>query len=214
MWKKAAAIVGRTIVFLVLASPARADAILNLGNVPQAGDENVLLNSGAIGNPLFGETNQTSLIVQLWSNETLIAPSNGQARVEALDGSLTYLDVSIPGGSFTSLIFNLDASANGTIDFSATDINGGVFAFPNIDLGGSGSNFFTFVATGGLPLAHVSLTTDAPVVLTDAGHFRVGGAELGEALQPTAVPEPISLVLLGSGLIGVAARSRWSRKVR
>jgi hypothetical protein len=196
---------------LVLSATAYAGPILTSGNVPQSGDENVLLNTGAIGNPLFGSTNQTSLSVQFLSNETLVAPSNGQARVEAQDGSLTYLDVSLPGGTFMSLIFNLDASANGTIDFSGFDSGGNAFSFPNVALKGSGSNYFTFT-TNGLPFVNVSLFTDIPVVLTDAEQFRIGGSSLNSSdeLPPSsaAVPEPVSLLLVGSGLLGGVARMR------
>ena len=105
---------------VVLSSSAYAGPILSVGNVPQS-DENVLLNTGASGNPVFGVTNTTGMSVEFLSNETLLAPSNGQARVEAQDGSLSYLDVSTPGNSFTSLILNLDASGDGTVDFSAYD---------------------------------------------------------------------------------------------
>ena len=199
-------------VSLVLSSPADASPIISIGNVPQSGDENVLLNTGTLGNPLFGLTNQTGLSVQFLSDETLVAPSNGQARIEALDGSLTSLEVSIPGGSFTSLILNLDASANGTVDFSARDTGGTLYPINNVAVGGRGSNFYTFT-TDGLPFAQVSLVTDTPVVLTDAAQFRINGTDPANNQEvPAAVPEPVSLLMVGSGLLGCAARLR--RRVR
>ena len=130
------------LVLLVSVQTASADVILTIGNNPQP-DENVMLNTGLTGNPIFGETNQTALAVQFLSNEPLEAPSNGQARVEAVDGSLTQLEISLPGGSFLSLIFNLDAEADGTVDFTAVDTNGGVFHFDDQALGGSGRIFFS-----------------------------------------------------------------------
>ena len=213
VWTKSVMTALSTVVILALARPVDASAILTVGNVPQAGDENVLLNTGAIGNPILGETNQTGLTVQFGSNELLVAPSNGQARVEAQDGSLTDLDVSIPGSSFASLIFNLDAAANGTVDFSVLDTDGNLTLFSNNVLGKSGSNFFTFTTTNGTRIAKVSLVTDTPVVLTDAEQFRIGGAwgSTQESEVPATVPEPVSLVLLGSGLIGCAHRLRGAR---
>ena len=95
-------------VVLLGATEARANAILTIGNVPQV-DENILLNTGDIGNPIFGTTNSTGLMVRFTGNEQLTAPANGQARIEAADDLFTYLMVDLPSGSFTSLIVNLDA---------------------------------------------------------------------------------------------------------
>ncbi|HZB44884.1 MAG TPA: hypothetical protein VE360_06560, partial [Pyrinomonadaceae bacterium] len=82
------------------AATARADIIIASGNNPQP-DENVLLNTGITGNPIFGTTNQTGLSVRFSSNENLTAPANGQARIEAADGTLTNLTIDIPGATFT-----------------------------------------------------------------------------------------------------------------
>ena len=65
-----------------------ADIIFTLGNNPQQlGEENVLLNSGATGSTVTGTLNQSGLLVNFTSiTQTLIAPSNDQARVEATSG--------------------------------------------------------------------------------------------------------------------------------
>jgi len=115
---------------LMWASNAHATAILTVGNNPQP-DENVLLNTGLTGNPIFGTTNQTGLAVRFTGNENLTAPANGQARIDAADGFFTSLIIDVPNGSFTSLIFNPDATINGTVDFTATT-NTGVEVFNNI----------------------------------------------------------------------------------
>ena len=188
---------------------ARADIIIAAGNNPQP-DENVLLNTGLSGNPIFGTTNQTGLSVRFSSNEALTAPANGQARIEAVDGTLTNLTVDIPGATFTSLILNIDAAAAGSVNFVVTEDNGqqtaGTFA-----LGASGENFFTITAINGQRISSVAFTTNVAMVVTnvdDVAQIRIGGAQ--RTTNP--VPEPVTMLLFGTGLAGVAAKARRRRK--
>ena len=87
---------------------AKADSVtFTIGNNPQPNEENVLLSSGATGTTVFGTTNQNQLQVRFTSTtDTLVEPSSGQARVEALDGLLNNITLSIPNGSFHDVILN------------------------------------------------------------------------------------------------------------
>jgi len=195
-------------VVLLCASDAHATAILTVGNVPQS-DENVLLNTGETGNPIFGTTNQTGLDVRFTGQERLAAPANGQARIDALDELFTYLLIDIPNGSFTSLILNPDATVNGTIDFTAIT-NTGVEVFNNVAVGGSGNNFFTFTTLHDQRFLSIALQADGALAFADVSQFRIGGAEL----TPVAtVPDSASaLSLMGLSLAGIAAaRRRFAR---
>jgi PEP-CTERM motif len=195
------------LVGLAGAGSARADIIIATGNNPQP-DENVLLNTGISGNPIFGTTNQTGLSVRFQGSETLIAPANGQARIEALDGTLTQLTIDIPGATFTSLILNIDAASAGSVSFTVTEDNGqetqGTFA-----LGAAGENFFTITAVNGQRISSVLFTTTVAMTVTnvdDVAQIRIGGA------QQQPIPEPATMLLLGTGLAGIAAKMRKRRK--
>ena len=199
-------------VTFAAADTARADVAFLVGNIPQ-NDENVLLNTGITGNPIFGTTNQTGLAIRFASNENITAPASGQARIEGADGAFTTLTVSVgnafpPTGSFTSLILNLDASITGTVDFVVTETDGTIHNFSNVAVSGSGSNFFTIVASNGQRISTVSFTADVPLTFMDAAQFRIGGAS--PAQQP--IPEPTTMLLLGTGLAGIAAKLRRRRK--
>ena len=192
---------------LMWASNAHATAILTIGNNPQP-DENVLLNTGLTGNPIFGTTNQTGLAVRFTGNENLTAPANGQARIDATDDFFTFLTVDVPNGSFTSLILNPDATINGTVNFTTTT-NTGVEVFNNIAVSGSGQNFFTFTTQHGQRYVSISVQAVGPLTFADAAQFRIGGAQL-TAVVPDAAS---TLSLLGIGFAGLAvARRRLARR--
>src|SRR5436190_4476547 len=141
-----------------LITGARADIIFS-ASASGTGD-NVVFNlqpADQTGNPVFGNiSNPQDTLVRLLSNETLITPSGGQARVEALDGGLTLLNVTLAaaGTGFESAVFNLN-SPNGLTGTATIRAFNQFGAFEDFSLSlGSGSNFFT-------------LTTDAAQFLTE-----------------------------------------------
>jgi hypothetical protein len=193
-----------TILIALLApSLSRADAVFTLGNNPQPNEENVLLNSGTIGNTIQGTTNQNGFVVNFTSAQLLTAPSNGQARVEAIDNLTSQValsDVSFSldnGGTFTDAIFNMFVggtigSSGGTATINALT-NDGLFQF-QMTLG-NGQNFLTVTTTGGELLSQISILS--PVAFTDLRQVRISGA--------AAVPEPsaVTLCLAGATVFGV-----------
>jgi hypothetical protein len=198
----------RTILFCtalgmgLLPARGQANIIFTLGNNPQPGEENVLLNNGSTGTTVFGQTNTTHLPVEFTSTQTLTEPSNGQARIEATNGTsqigLTNVAISVPGGSYGDIIFNPNISGTigvpgGTLHVSVTDNLGNVSPF-DYTLS-NGSNFLTITTTGGERIVSTSLSYSLTDGFTDLRQIRISGA---------AVPEPAAVTMLGTGLAMIA----------
>jgi hypothetical protein len=193
---------------------SRAGIIFTLGNNPQPGEENVLLNTGATGNTLFGVTNQSNTPVEFTSTQLLTEPANGQARIEATNGTsqigLTNVTISVPNGSAGDLIFNPDITGRigtpgGTLTVSVTDNLGVVSPFA-YSLG-NGQNFLTITTTGGERIVSTSLSYDNPGGFTDLRQVRISGLAV--------VPEPATGIMLATGLgILVVARAGSLRRKR
>jgi len=196
----------------LLPGPSQANIIFTLGNNPQPGEENVLLNKGTTGNTVFGETNKSGTTVQFTSTQTLTEPANGQARIEATDGStqigLTNVTISVPGGTYGDLIFNPSitgtvGTAGGTLTVSVTDNFGTVSPFTYTL--GNGNNFLTITTSGGESIASTSLSYDNTGGFTDLREVRISGA---------VVPEPATITMLatGAGVIAAGYGLRRRRK--
>lgn len=193
-----------TLVVIVAFSviTAKADSVtFTLGNNPQQNEENILLNSGLNGITVFGLTNQTNLQVKFSSTtDTLVEPSSGQARIEALDGLVNNITISIPNGTFQDIILN-PFFGSGTADVTVVTANNQTFTF-SYTLG-NGENFLTIVADPGTQI--FSVTISAPGGFTDLRQPRISGAQ-------GSVPEPATMFLFGSGLLGVGAAMRRFRR--
>ena len=190
---------------LSLVNSAKADTVtFAIGNNPQPNEENVLLSNGTTGATVFGLTNQSNILVQFTSTtDTLSEPSNGQARIEALDGTLNNVTISIPGGSFEDIIFNpFFGAGNATV--TATTLGNQSFTF--IYALGNGQNFLSIFDVGS---AFSSVTISAVGGFTDLRQVRVSGAQV--APQGSPIPEPATLFLLGSGLVGLGSAVRKRR---
>src|ERR1041384_3294337 len=181
---------------------AKADSVtFTLGNNPQPDEENILLNNGTTGTTVFGLTNQTQLQVSFSSTtDILVEPSSGQARVEALDGLVNNITLSLPNGTFNDVILN-PFFGSGTADVTVVTANNQTFTF-SYSLS-NGENFLTIVAEPGTSI--FSVTINAPGGFTDLRQPRISGAEGN-------VPEPATMLLFGSGLLSLGAAFRKFRR--
>ena len=187
------------------AGAASAEIVIVNGGVPGNPDENVLLNTGATGTTITGTTNQTSSLVTFQGLESLSEPSNGQARIEAVDGAYTSLTFFLtdPAKSFGRAEFNINAAQTGTVTITALDNLGKTFTLANSAVGGGGQNFFNLTALSGESIKSVTITSNVPI--SDTRQIRLGGIGL-----TSAVPElsTWAMMIVGMGMVGGGLRLR------
>ena len=158
--------------------------------------------SGTLRTAVFRESSGTLDFYYQVSNDASSKTSIGRESNTFFDGFLTSVGFRTDGSSDAMLA--PAGFANGTMAPDLTDRNAGVIGFN-----------FSLVVTDKIAPGE---TSNILIISTNAMNYTKGNAELLDggattvaAFQPTSVPEPTTMALLGGGLLALAGIRRYRR---
>ena len=206
-------------IMVMASSTAWADPIvITTGNPGNTGTDNVLFNNASLSHSgllVQGDFNGSGagFIVDFTSASGTgnLGVSGGQAVLVGGTGNTPFTNATIQlenNATFTKLILNIDVT-NGLapptqVQFTVNYTLAGGQVFNQVfTVDANGENFFGIEAFEGAVINSVTVQALGNTTFADINQWRVGGFS-----TPNSVPEPASLFLLGSGLVGAASALR------
>ena len=213
-------VLGTALTALVLIASAHADAIFVPSNTI-ANAVNVTGTLGETGMTITGQTNAGGVVAPIvfTSPQNMLGGNGAANSVIAASGFINSVTISSPGFSFASIQFNPQTlSGNGILMVSVLMTNGQTFTCPGsafcpiTSYGGNGNNFLGVFTFNGERISSVTISSTAGpgTGFTSLNQVRFSDVP-GEFER---VPEPGTLGLLGTGLIGFAGVITGKLKVR
>jgi len=214
------------IVMMMASASVWADPItITTGNPGNAGTENVLFNNGSLihsGLVVQGDFNGSGagFIVDFTSTSGSgnLGVSGGQAVLIGGIGNTPFTNVTVQlenNATFTKLILNIDVT-NGLqpptqVQFTVNYTLAGGQVFNQVfTVDANGQNFFGITAGDGAVINSVTVQALGNTTFADISQWRLGGFNTPQ----NEVPEPATLLLLGTGIAGTASalRRRYNKR--
>lgn len=206
-----------------------APAQANIMSVTQSGGSNgvnVISNACADGvagpasiiTGCLNNDHSAAADVNFFSNESVQFHGGGQARVEAADGAAGTLTIDPVNFFLDELILNINANANGFVKFCDNVNCSSIFSISS-----SGQNFFDILFNPAADFLRMDTFSDAngqnsAQLIDDTRQWRVVVAGAPPCTTncgpPPGVPEPGTLWLLATGLLGLGAFGRLRKQKR